>query len=93
MADSRPQMTGHDLREATRMAADDMGAVQKDMKRIAKESRIQVLQGDERNKFFKNMTQDEFDLLHQLAFSMGPNGMNALERLMQEAEGIYKEDS
>lgn len=90
MAQSRPEMTGEDLRESMRMAAGDMKFVQDDMKRIAKESRVQVLQGDERKEFFRSMTQDEFELLHQLAFSMGPNGRTAMERLMNEAQEIYK---
>ena len=89
MAGSRPQMTGEEIRGGFRMAADEMGAVQGDIKRLAREARIQVLQEDDRKEFFRGMNQDEFDLMHSLAMSMGDNGRNALERLMQEAAEIY----
>ena len=90
---NRPELTGGDLREAMRMAAADMGEVQTDMRRLAKESQFNALEGDERKDFFRNLTQDEFNLLHDLAVSMGPSGLNATERLTMEAQDIYKEDS
>lgn len=89
MASKQPQMSGNDVREGFRMAADEMGHVQTDLKRIARESRIKVLDGDDRNEFLRNMTQDEFEIMHSLAVSMGPMGTNALERLMNEAMELH----
>lgn len=86
-----PDMTGQDMRDAIGMADDDMLAVQGDLKRLARESRLQVLKGDERKQFFEGLDQDEFDILHSLAMSMGPRGLTALERLMQEATDVWKE--
>lgn len=86
-------MTGDDLREAIRLAAGDMGGVGDDIRKLAREARIQIVSGDERKNFFRHMSQDEFDILHDVAMSLGTNGLVALERLMNEANDTYKEDN
>lgn len=83
-------MTGGDIRESMKMASGAMAEVQDEVKRLAAESRPQVLTGDERKQFFSGMTQHEFDAMHSMAVAMGPKGVNALERLMREAEQMGK---
>ena len=83
-------LTGGDIRDSFKMASDAMGEVQGEVKKLAVESRPQVLTGSEREDFFKGMNQKEFDTMHAIAVAMGPKGLNALERLMQEAEGLSK---
>lgn len=91
MPQNQPPMAGDDIRAAMRMAADDMGGVQEEMGRLGRESRLQILKGDQRRDFFANMTQDEFDIMHDVAMAQGVNGVVALERLMREAADMFRD--
>ena len=86
-----PGPFGADILEGLRMAGDVNGDVQSDLRTIADDGRIKVLQGDERKQFFSGMTQGEFNMLHDIAMSMGPRGLNALERMMREGYQQYEE--
>ena len=79
-------MKAEDIKAGMDMATDDHRAVMEELKGIAKETRLKVLNGDDRQEFFKGMTQPEFDFLHKVAMSMGPKGLNAMEKLITEAE-------
>lgn len=82
--------TGEDVRGALEMARADIHAVERDLSTLGKESRHEVLRGDDRTRFFEGMTQPEFDLLHKIAMSQGDAGLAALERIMHEAQEHYK---
>ena len=83
-------MKAEDIKTGMEMAADDHHSVMEELKGIAQGTRLRVLNGDDRQEFFKGMTQPEFDFLHKVAMSLGPKGLNALEKLMTEAEGALK---
>jgi hypothetical protein len=92
MAGNLPGLTGDDIRGGMRMAAEDMSGVKDEMARLGRESRLKVLDGEQRKDFFRGMNQDEFDVLHNVAMALGPNGFNALERLMREAADMFREE-
>jgi len=82
---------GKDILEGLRQSAGVSGDVQGDLKQIAEDGRIKFLEGDDRREFFSGMTQPEFDMLHDIAMSLGDQGLNALERMMREGFDQFKE--
>lgn len=82
--------TGADIRGALEMARGDVNAIEHDLTALGKESRHEVLRGEDRARFFEGMSQKEFDLLHKIAMHLGDGGMNKLEQLMNEASEVFK---
>ena len=87
------ELTADDIRQGIGLAKEDIDAVSDQIKKIARDNRIEVLKDDERKEFFEGMTQKEFDVLHKVAMQMGPKGLNRLEQLMGEAVKGFAESS
>ncbi len=87
-----PKFDGADVKAGMRMAAEDINAVSDDLTRIAKESRFNILKGDKRKEFIKGITADEMDVLNRIAMAQGPEGLTALERIMNEAVELFDEE-
>ena len=85
-------LSGEDVKAGMRMAAEDVNAVGEELTRVAKESRFNILKGDKRKDFFRNMNQSEMDMLNRVAMAMGEEGLTALERMMNEAVEVFEED-
>ena len=79
------KMEGSDITKGFRAAADDLAAVRLDLKDIAKDGRLTILEGDSRKDFLTNMTATEFGILHSTAMASGPRGLLELEKLLREA--------
>lgn len=75
---------GSDIKNGIAQADDDIHAVRADLKGLAQDTRLKMLEGDDRKEFLSGMTQDEYDTLKDLAFAMGPKGTNKLEAILQE---------
>ncbi len=88
MPDNDIGLSGNDISAAMEDARSEQSLIAESLKKLAKEARPQGLKDDERTEFLTGMTQPEFDLIHRVAFAMGPPGMNALERIMKEAKDI-----
>ena len=79
------KMNGEDITNGFRAAADDIAAAKLDLKDIAKDGRLTILQGNSRKEFLTNMTATEFGILHSTAMASGPRGLLELEKLLREA--------
>ena len=79
------ELSADDIRQGIGLAKEDIDSVSEEIRKIARDNRIEVLKDDERKEFFEGMTQREFDFLHKIAVKMGPKGVNKLEQLMGEA--------
>lgn len=79
------KMDGSDVTKGFRAAADDLAAVRLDLKDIAKDGRLTILEGDSRRDFLVNMTATEFGILHSTAMASGPRGLHELEKMLREA--------
>lgn len=85
MADqTKKGMNGEDIRAGILQADDIMHTVQGDIKDLAGETRYHAIQGKDREEFLTGITQNEYDTLSELAFSMGPKGVNKLQSILQE---------
>lgn len=87
------ELTGSEIREGIQLAKTDIDAVDEEIRAIARQNRVEVLKGPDRQEFFRGMKQEEFDTLHDMARALGPNGVKKLEQLMGEASGVFAEDS
>lgn len=85
-------LNGEDVKAGMRMAAEDINAVGEELTRVAKESRFNILKDDKRKDFFRNMNQSEMDMLQRVSMAMGPEGLTALERMMNEAVEVFEEE-
>lgn len=77
-------LSGEDIRSGILQADGVVKNVQGDIRSLARETRWQGLVGADRDEFFKNMTQDEWNMMSDVAQSMGPKGMNKLQSVLQE---------
>lgn len=84
-------MQGKDITAGFRAAADDMAAVRLDLKEIASDGRLNILEGDSRKKFLTEMTAEEFGILHSTAMASGPRGLLELEKMLREAGEMMNE--
>lgn len=83
-------VTGEDIRSGILQADDVVKSVQSDIRSLARETRWQGLTGKDRDEFFGNMKQEEWDMLQNIAFGMGEKGVNKLQSVLQEMTDMKK---
>jgi hypothetical protein len=81
---------GEDVRAGILLADDVMHNVQNDLKSLAGEVRYQGLEGKDREEFWGGATKDEYETLKEIAFAMGPKGVNKLESMLKEAMAMKR---
>lgn len=74
-----------DIKNGFSDALGDIESVREELKTLAADMRPKVLSGEDRKEFLEGLTQEEFDVLHNKAFALGPRGMTWLERFLKEA--------
>ena len=79
---------GKDIRDGVFMAMKDFQDVEKELRSLAGDAQMQLLEGDERTSFFNEMTDEQADELFKLAQSLGMPGLSELELIMQEGEEL-----
>ena len=79
-------ITGHDVKDGIRQAAEDFGAISEDLVTISGDTDVTMLQGDDRKNFLQGLTQQEFDILERVARHSGEKGLMRLGRIMQERD-------
>ncbi len=87
------KLEGKDITAGFRAAADDLATVRMDLKDIAKDGRLTILQGDSRKEFLTKMTAEEFQVLHSTAMASGPRGLLELEKMLREAGEMMEEET
>lgn len=83
-------LSGSDIRGGILQADDVVKGVQGDIRSLARDTRWQGLSGADRDEFFKGMTQDEWDMLQNIGYQMGPKGVNKLQSVLQEMVDLKK---
>lgn len=83
-------LSGEDIRSGILQADGVVKDVQGDIRSLARETRWQGLVGADRDEFYKNMSQDEYDFLADVANKMGPKGVNKLQSIIQEMVELKK---
>lgn len=80
------KLNSADMQAGYNSAKEDVNSVGSDLQDLAQQMRFKVLDGPDRQNFINTMTQDEFSALHQAAQTLGPRGLMALERIVNEAQ-------